>query len=166
MDRVLVIGGNGAGKSYFTAKLSEKTGLPAVHLDKLFWRENWQSVSREEFDALLVSELEKEKWIIDGNYQRTLPRRLDYADTVFRFDFSTVRCVFGVLGRVIRNYGKTRPDIGGGNRERIDLVFLKDVVSFRRRNKKKTDALLRDRPDVTVVTFRTRRQAERYLKTL
>ena len=163
----MVIGGNGAGKSYFTAKLSEKTGLPAVHLDRLFWRENWQNISRDEFDALLSAELEKERWIIDGNFQRTLPLRIERADTVFWFDFSTARCFFGVIGRVIRYHGKVRPDMGGNNKERFDPVFLfRDVLGFRRRNRKKTIALLKSRPDVSAVVFRTRRQADRYLETL
>ncbi|MBO4216742.1 MAG: topology modulation protein [Clostridia bacterium] len=166
MKRVLVIGGNGAGKSYFSVKLSEKTGLPLVHLDRLFWRENRQSVPREEFDRLLAEELAKDSWIIDGNFQRTLPVRLERADTVFLFDFSTVKCFFGVLGRVIRGHGKTRPDMGGGNKERLDFKFLGDVIGFRKRNRKKTSELLKSRPDVEVTVFRSRRQAEKYLDSL
>jgi adenylate kinase family enzyme len=164
MRRVLVIGGNGAGKSYFSIALSEKTGIPLVHLDRLKWREGWQSASREEFDTLLAAELEKPEWIIDGNFQRTMPWRLEYADTVFYFDFSTVKCVFGVLGRVRRNYGKSRPDMGGGNVEKLDFTFLKDVLRFRRRNSKRTKELLGGHPEIAVTVFRSRRQAERFLK--
>ena len=57
MKRVLVIGGNGSGKSTFSKKLGEKTGLPVVHLDKIWWRGNWEYISREEFDVLLDNEL-------------------------------------------------------------------------------------------------------------
>ncbi len=166
MERVLVIGGNGAGKSYFTVKLAEKTGLPAVHLDRLFWRENWQCVPKDEFDRLLKAELEKEKWIIDGTYQRTMPLRFEYVDTVFWFDFSTVKCFFGVIGRIMRNYGKPRPDLGGGNKERIDFKFLKDVIGYRKRNRKKILKLISEHPGVPVTVFRSRRQAEKYLKEL
>ena len=56
MKRVLVIGGNGSGKSTFSKKLGEKTGRPVVHLDKIFWRGNWEYISREEFDVLLRTE--------------------------------------------------------------------------------------------------------------
>src|SRR5919107_5216 len=38
MRRVLVIGSGGAGKSTFAARLGERTGLPVIHLDSLFWR--------------------------------------------------------------------------------------------------------------------------------
>lgn len=44
--------------------------------------------------------------VIDGNYERTLERRLQFCDTVFCFDFPTVACLFGVTKRVISNYGK------------------------------------------------------------
>lgn len=46
MKRVLVIGGNGSGKSTFSRKLGKKTGLPVVHLDKIFWRGNWEYIAR------------------------------------------------------------------------------------------------------------------------
>ena len=166
MNRVLVIGGNGAGKSYFSMKLSEVTGIPVVHLDRLKWRENWQSAPREEFDGRLKEELEKPEWIIDGNFSRTLPLRLEYSDTVFYFDFSTVKCLFGVLGRVFRNHGKCRPDMGGGNVERLDFIFLRDVLRFRRINSKKTKALLASNDRISVSVFKSRKQAEKYIEKL
>ena len=38
MQRVLVIGISGAGKSTFSRALAARTGLPLIHLDKEFWR--------------------------------------------------------------------------------------------------------------------------------
>ena len=38
MERILIIGGNGAGKTTFAKALAEKTQLPLVHLDALYWR--------------------------------------------------------------------------------------------------------------------------------
>lgn len=34
MERVMVIGSNGAGKSTFSYELSSKTELPRIHIDK------------------------------------------------------------------------------------------------------------------------------------
>jgi len=64
MERVLIIGGNGSGKTTFAKALAEKTGLPLVHLDSLYWKDNWESVGREVFDARLEQELNKPKWIL------------------------------------------------------------------------------------------------------
>ena len=91
MERILIIGGNGSGKTTFARSLAEKTRLPLVHLDSLYWKENWESVGREVFDARLEVELNKPRWILDGNMNRTLPHRLEYCDTVF---YLSVWCNF------------------------------------------------------------------------
>ena len=165
MKRVLVIGGNGSGKSTFSKALSEKTELPLVHLDKIFWRGNWEYISREEFDALLDCELLKESWIIDGNYERTLEKRLQYCDTVFYFDFSTVQCLFGVTERVLKNYVKTREDMGGNCPEKFDFEFYKAILRFNRYNRPKTKALL-EKYKPKVIVFKNRKEAKKYLSSL
>lgn len=137
MKRVLVIGGNGSGKSTFSRKLGKKTGLPVVHLDKIFWRGNWEYIAREEFDLLLSAELNKEKWIIDGNFERTLEERIKFCDTVFYFDFSTAKCLFGVTERVLKNYGKTRPDMGGNCSENLTLNFIRRFYASTKRTDRK-----------------------------
>lgn len=106
MQKILIIGSPGSGKSTFSFRLSEKLNIPIIHLDKLFWKSGWVSRSKEAFDKLLIEEMEKESWIIDGNYSRTLPMRLEKADTVIFFDYSRFVCLWRVLKRVITNYGK------------------------------------------------------------
>ena len=76
MNRIIIIGNSGSGKSTLAKELAVRLNLPLIHLDKLFWRDNWQHISRDEFDDLLLSELKKERWIIDGNFGRTIPLRL------------------------------------------------------------------------------------------
>ena len=51
MERVMIIGCGGAGKSTLARKLGEKTGLPVVHLDQIWWAPgNWQHIEKPEFD--------------------------------------------------------------------------------------------------------------------
>ena len=161
----VIIGPNGSGKSTFSKKLGEKTGLPVVHLDKIWWRENWEYISREEFDILLRAELEKEEWIIDGNFERTLEERMKYCDTVFYFDFSTVQCLFGVTERVIKNFGKTKADMGGNCPERFDPEFYKAVLRFNKKNRPKTKILL-EKYKPKVIVFKNRKQANDFLNSL
>ena len=113
MKRIIVIGCSGAGKTQLALKLGQALGLNVVHLDRLFWREGWQHISKEEFDALLNAELEKPCWVIDGNYGRTLNVRLAACDTVIYLDYPRAVCLAGIFSRVIRNLGRTRPDVGG-----------------------------------------------------
>ena len=148
------------GKSFLSWKLSEKLDLPLVHLDSLFWLPGWKERSRDEFDLLLGAELNKPQWIIDGNFGRTLPLRLEYCDTVIFLDFSRWACVCGVLKRVLSNWGKVRPDMGAGCPERFDWAFLKFVWNFNKTGRKKLYSRFSSAdPSVKIVILRNRRQA-------
>ena len=164
MRRILIIGNAGSGKSTFAKALAKKTGLPLVHLDQLYWNGHWEHVSREEFDILLQAELEKPQWIIDGNFDRTLPHRLQYCDHVFFFDIPTWLCLWGITKRLLTNYGKTRSDMGGCCPERFDknkISLYKNVFSFNRQHRKDYYKLL-ENSNVTV--FRSRKQIRDFLK--
>ena len=59
MERVLIIGCGGSGKSTLARQLGEKTGLPVVHLDKLFWHPGWVESPPEEIDEKIQQVLEE-----------------------------------------------------------------------------------------------------------
>lgn len=166
MERVLIIGGNGSGKTTFSIELAKKTGLPLVHLDSLYWKENWESVGREIFDARLEQELVKPNWILDGNMNRTLPHRIKYCDTVFYLDFSSISCLIGVIKRTIKYYGKTRPDMGNNCPERISLGFYKQSFLYNKKFRKNYYQMMKENPQVQWIVLKNRRQVKRYLKEL
>lgn len=169
MKRILIIGNAGSGKTTFAKKLAEKTALPPVHLDRIFWRGKWNFLSKEEFDPLLQSELEKEEWIIDGNFNRTLPHRIKYCDTVFYFDLPTVLCLWGITKRVFLHYGKTRDDMSGVCPEYFDrqkFKLFKAVIRFNRKYRKKYYRLLEDAENIHVIIFKSRKQIKLYLESL
>ena len=165
MERILIIGGNGSGKTTFARSLAEKTGLPLVHLDSLYWK-NWESVGREVFDGLLEQELVKPKWILDGNMNRTLPHRLKYCDTVFYLDFSSFACLVGVISRTIKYYGKTRPDMGPNCPEKISLGFYKQAFLYNSMHRKRYYGIMEENPQIQWVVLKNRRQVKRYLRDL
>ena len=78
--KILILGNGGAGKSTFAADMGARFSLPVVHLDRLWWLPGWVNRSTEEFDALLADRLARPAWVMDGNYHRTLQRRLCAAD--------------------------------------------------------------------------------------
>ena len=100
MKRVLIIDSSGAGKSTLARKLGEKTGLPVVHLDEHFWLPGWQQIREDDFDRWLSDVLVEPEWIMDGNYNRTLERRLAFADTVIFLRLNRWRCLWRVLKKV------------------------------------------------------------------
>ncbi len=164
MDRILIIGCPGSGKTTLSLKLAEKLQLPLIHLDRLFWRDDWKQVSHEEFDDLLMKELAKPCWIIDGNFSRTIPTRLKWCDTVIYLDFPRLVCLWSVFKRCICNYGKSRPDMGGNCPEKVDFKFLKSVWEFNTKQKNKTYSLLQTQQDTEIIILRSRRQVKEFLQ--
>lgn len=125
MKRVIVIGCPGAGKSTFSCKLRDAAGLPLHYLDMLWHKEDRTNVSREAFDEGLKQILEKNEWIIDGNYNRTLEMRLQKCDTVFLLDFPVAVC----LARVEARFGKDREDMPWVETE-FDEEFKQWILDF------------------------------------
>ena len=166
MKRVIVIGCGGSGKSTLSRVLSEKTNLPVVHLDKLFWKEGWVNISREEFDNLLNEELKKEEWIIDGNYDRTLKERLKKSDTVIYLDYPRMTCLLGVVKRVLSNYGKVRADMAEGCPEKFDLEFIKWIWNFNKEHRDKFYKILKEEKDKQIYIFRNRKECNKFVKNL
>lgn len=166
MERILIIGCGGAGKSTLARQLGEKLAIPVVHLDKLFWKPGWVECSDAEFDEALAKELEKPQWIMDGNFNRTMPQRMERCDTIIYLDFSRFACLRGVLKRVVTTYGKARPDMGEGCPERFDLEFLKWVWNFNKNKREAYYRLLNEAEGIETIALKNRRQVKKFLKTV
>ena len=166
MNRVLIIGCGGSGKSTLARALGEITGLPVVHLDKLFWKPGWVESSPEEMDQKIRDALAQPRWIMDGNFNRTMPERLQYCDTVIYLDFSRWACLMGVLKRVITTYGTVRPDMGAGCPERFDLEFLKWVWNFNKTKRERYYRILNEAEGIETIVLKNRRMVNRFLKEL
>lgn len=132
MRRVLVLGCPGAGKSTLARSLGEALSLPVVHLDKLWWKSGWVNRTEGEFDALLDAVLLGEEWVIDGNYLRTLPRRLERCDAVVLLDYPRRVCLLRALRRILSWRGRTRPDMAADCPERLDGEFVRWIWEFHR----------------------------------
>lgn len=165
MRRVLVLGCSGAGKSTLATELAELTGLPLIHMDRLYWRPGWVVAEREEWEAGLSAELKKDAWVIDGNYTRTLPMRLRFADTAILLDLPMWLCFWRVLKRALAWRGRTRSDMQEGCPEHVDLPLLRFVVGFRREQRPKVLALL-EQFSGRVIVLRSRSEVQAYLRGL
>jgi len=166
MQKVLIIGSNGAGKSTFSYTLAEKRHLPLIHIDQIYWRGNWEVAPRDEFEAAVCREAQKEAWIIEGNNMRSLADRLRYADTVFWFEFPPPVCIANILKREHRYRGKARPDMPESCISRLDTAFLRYAWNFNRKHRTRILELLAAHPNVDVIRFTRRRQVTRFLQTL
>lgn len=165
MKRILVIGSSGAGKSTFARKLGEKTGLPVIHLDRLYWKPNWvETADKDEWKRVVRKALAGDAWIMDGNYSGTLEMRLAKCDMVIFLDMPPALCVYRVLKRVALSYGKTRADMAEGCPEQFDWEFIKWVWNYPTRTKPKVEALLEGcAGEKTVIRLTSKRETENFL---
>lgn len=132
MQRVLVIGIPGAGKSTLSSALAARAGLPLIHLDKEFWRPGWTETPRVEWRPRVAALAARERWVMDGNFDSSLDLRLPRADTLVWFDYPALRCLWRASTRVVRSYGTVRPDMAEGCPERFDFDFLQYIWRFNR----------------------------------
>lgn len=161
-ERILVIGSPGSGKSTFSRALGQLTGLPLLYLDRLFWNADQTTVEAEVFDRRLAEAMaQTSQWIMDGNYARTLERRLARCDRVFFLDYPVEVCLEGVRAR----FGKPRPDMPWIEREE-DPEFMEYIRQFPRQQRPQILAFREAFPDKLWVTFHSREQADAYLRGL
>ena len=125
MNKVIIIGCPGSGKTTFAEKLNKCTGLPLYYLDAIWHKPDKTHITREEFDDRISEIFKEERWIIDGNYKRTIEMRLRECDTVFLFDLPTEICIQGVAERI----GKRRNDLPWLETE-LDTEFKTFIEEF------------------------------------
>ena len=130
MRRVSIIGSGGAGKSTLARQLGEITGLPVIHLDRLYWKAGWTETPKDIWKEKVESLVKGDEWIIDGNFGGTMEVRLSASDTVIFLDFPRLLCTYRAVKRAITFRNKTRPDMGPGCNEKFDLEFLRWVWQF------------------------------------
>lgn len=165
MERILIIGCGGAGKSTLARQLGEKLSIPVVHLDRLFWKPGWVEETHDAFDRKLAAELEKPQWIMDGNFNRTMPQRVEKCDTIIYLDFNRFACLMGVFKRVLTTYGTVRPDMGEGCPERIDYEFLKWIWNYNKNKRPRNYQLLNEATHAETIVLKNRRHVKHFLKT-
>ena len=167
MQRLLVIGISGAGKSTFTRALAAKTGLPIIHLDTEFWQPGWKITPRERWRPKVAELIEREVRIMDGNFGATLDLRLPRADAVVWFDYPRLLCIGRALWRVITHYGRARDDLAPGCPEKFDLEFLRYIWDFNAKTRLQIVTMLAEHGrHLRPVVFRRDRDVARFLDDL
>lgn len=113
---------------------------------------------------MLNKELKKERWIVDGNYSRTLKERLKRCDTVIYLDYPRRICLLGAIKRVLSNYGKVRLDMAEGCPERFDIEFIKWIWNFNKTHRNYLYKILKKEKEKDIYIFTKRKQCNEFLK--
>lgn len=163
MKRILVIGSGGAGKSTFSRRLGEITGIEVIHLDKLYWKPNWTETPKDEWQATVFEILEKDEWILDGNFGGTMKMRIAASDTVIYLDFPRTVCLYQALRRTFTYWKKTRPDMGAGCGEHFNPKFLRWIWRFPKDTKPTIESRLKSfETEKTIIRLKSRSEVEHF----
>ncbi|GEN46114.1 DNA topology modulation protein [Alkalibacillus haloalkaliphilus] len=167
LNRILVVGSSGAGKSSLSRRLGEVLDISVIHLDSLFWQPNWVQIDRKEWIQLNREIVKGKQWVIDGFYPSTIDIRMEHADTVIYLNYSRRVCLVRAFKRRFQYRGKTRPDMGEGCQERLPISFLKYIWDFPKHQKPILEEMLRQSSShVNIIEFKSPKEAEDYITNL
>lgn len=162
-DKISIIGGSGSGKSTLANILSESMKIPVIHLDSINYKSNWIQVDKVERDKIISEKSNEDKWIIDGNYNKTLKERLIKSDLIIWLDYSSYTQIKGVVKRIAQNYNKERSEIPGC-KERINLKFIKYVATYNKVKRPEMLEILKDIPEDKLLIFKKQKDLNNWLK--
>lgn len=161
MQRIIIIGCPGSGKSTFGRELSRITKRPLYHLDLMNWRADKTTVAPELFLERQKQVLKRDSWIIDGHYGSSLELRFEACDTVIFLDYPLTVCLEGVMARI----GTVRPDMPWVEEE-VDDDFLDVVKGFTKTNRPQILALIKQYAYKPVFHLKSREEADNFLQTI
>jgi adenylate kinase family enzyme len=159
VQRILVIGCSGGGKSTLARKLGQRLDIPVIPLDSIWWQPGWVPLGHEKLRPLVEKMVAEESWIIDGNFPDTFPKRLARADTVIWIDRPRLVNFARAFGRFLKLRGTVREEMGEGCPEKFDLEFARYIWTYNREVAPRMAALIRQHGSHTEVV-RLRKDSE------
>ncbi|MEZ3498614.1 hypothetical protein [Pantoea sp. KPR_PJ] len=107
LQRVLITGNSGSGKSWLAARLSQCKQLPVTDLDTLCWEPGGYSQARERTRVLHdVREIARQdRWIIEGVYGWIADHIAHCASHIIWLTPEPEECVENIHARGMRNMG-------------------------------------------------------------
>ena len=128
MNKIVIIGACGSGKTTLARQLSSKLDIASADLDDLHWRPGWVEADRQEFRHDIEQIVSKDKWIISGNYRKVSTELIwPYADTLIWIDYGFIRTLYQLLGRTYARV-MDQQEICNGNYETLKQTFSKDSI--------------------------------------
>ncbi len=123
VNRFVIIGASGSGKTWLGNELAARTGYLHLELDAIFWQKDWTPRPKDEMATAVSAIIEADQWIIDGNYGSLVqPMVLAAADTVVWLDLPRWRVMTAITRRTI-DRGLRRRELWNGNRESLRNIL-------------------------------------------
>lgn len=122
MQRIVVVGTSGTGKTTLARQLAGRLGHPYVELDALHWDANWTMASLPLFRERVAQALSGAAWVADGNYAKARDLIWPRAELVVWLDYGLPLIFWRLLRRSLRR-AVLHEELWNGNRERLHHQF-------------------------------------------
>ncbi|MGE5675874.1 MAG: hypothetical protein ACM3XM_18660 [Mycobacterium leprae] len=130
MQRIIVIGSTGSGKTTLAAQLAAKLGLKQIEMDALTWEAGWHPAPIPVFRERVAQAMATDRWVMDGNYGKLRDLTWPAADTVVWLDYSLAVILWRLWWRTLRRVF-LRVELWNGNQERFFTAFFtKDSLFY------------------------------------
>lgn len=161
LNKILIIGCAGSGKTTLSKKLSKILDLPVIHLDNHYWEPGWKKVPQEIWIKDVETLIDRDNWIMDGNYTQCLSFRLSEATSVIYLDMPRYKCLWRAFKRRLKFWVK-RDDLPSGCIDRLSLQFYLWIWNYPKRSRQKTLDLINGF-NGTVHIFKNEKQIKNWL---
>lgn len=169
MNKFIILGASGTGKTTTCRIIGEKLNLKILHLDSVYWKKDWDHISKSDFDKYMKRFLlENIEWAIDGNYSnnRHFDYRLEACDTIVYLDFGIQVSLHGIHERASKYKHMVRDDMAEGCVEGIDQEFLQYVAFYRNKNILIKAHIKKYENKKRVLIFKSREELNSWVNTL
>ena len=168
--RINVIGTSGSGKSTFSKRIAKELNVPCIQLDELHWKPNWTESTDEEFFPKLENALSSDRWVLDGNYTRTIPIKWKRVQMVVYLDLPFHIVLYRIIKRSLLR-GINSEELWHGNKETIwkhlftrDSMILWTIRTFYKNRKKYIELFGKEEySEIKFVRLCTRKEVEDFV---
>lgn len=157
MQRIIIMGCPGSGKTYVAKELGEKLDISVIYLDKLWRGKEGSHISKAEFDARMEKALSLDSWIMDGDFSRTMEARLKKCDTILYLNLPRWLC----LWKLFRRAWAGRKVPGG---EKLTKEKVQYVWNYRKKNRIRNDIWIAKTKHARVIELRSNKQVQAFLE--
>lgn len=125
MRRINVVGSSGSGKTTFSRRLAKRLDCAHIEMDALFWQPDWRQSDDDTFFHKIRQATAEDRWVLDGNYSRSMPLKWQRVDTVIWLDYGFWRTFRQLMVRsVTRALSDDELWPGTGNTESFRQTFF------------------------------------------
>jgi adenylate kinase family enzyme len=170
VDRILVYGVTGTGKTTLAGRIAERTGIGWHSVDDLTWEPGWVPVPPDEQRRRIAEICAGERWILDTAYGAWLDIALARTQLIVALDYPRWVSLSRLAGRTLLRSVDRRP-ICNGNTESLRQVFSRNsIIAWHFRSFARKRARMRawaaDPSGPAVLRLTSRRATRRWLVTV